>query len=81
MTVLLQEHNVCLMKKEPNYIFLQIPIFISGSGTIFLRLKDRLFSFQNNPKHLDPSYKMDLDHWDCLRRVKLVSRQNFIGLT
>ena len=38
------------------------------------------FSFQNNPKNLDPSYKMDLDLWDCLGRVKLVFLQNFIGL-
>ena len=30
------------------------------------------FSFQNNPKSLDPSYKTDLDLWDCLGRVKLV---------
>ena len=30
------------------------------------------FSFQNNPKDLDPSYKTDLDLWDCLGRVKLV---------
>ena len=29
------------------------------------------FFFQNNPKNLDPSYKMDLDLWDCLGRVKL----------
>ena len=29
-------------------------------------------SFQNNPKDLDPSYKMDLDLWDCLGRIKLV---------
>ena len=29
-------------------------------------------SFQNSPKDLDPSYKMDLDLWDCLERVKLV---------
>ena len=28
--------------------------------------------FQNNPKNLKPSYKMDLDLWDCLGRVKLV---------
>ena len=27
------------------------------------------FSFQNNPKNLDPSYEMDLDLWDCLGRV------------
>ena len=24
------------------------------------------FFFQTNPKNLDPSYKMDLDLWDCL---------------
>ena len=38
------------------------------------------FSFQNHPKDLDPSCKMDLDLWDCLGRVKLVLLQNFIGL-
>ena len=38
------------------------------------------FPFQNNPKNLDPSYKMDLDLWDCLGRVKLVLQQNFLGL-
>ena len=31
-------------------------------------------------KNLDPSYKMDLDLWDCLERVKLVLQQNCIGL-
>ena len=31
-----------------------------------------VFSFQNNPKNLDPSYMMDLDLWDCVGRVKLV---------
>ena len=36
-----------------------------------------VFSFQNNPKILHPSYKMDLDHWDCFGRVKLVLWQNF----
>ena len=30
------------------------------------------FFFQNNPKDLDPSCKMDLDFLDCLRRVNLV---------
>ena len=40
--------------------------------TVFLRLQDGVFSFQNNPKDLDPSYKMDLDLWDHLGRVKLV---------
>ena len=39
------------------------------------------FSLQNNPKNLDPSYKMDPDFWDFLGRVKSVLQQNFIGLT
>ena len=33
--------------------------------------KTGFFSFQNNPKGLDPSYKTDLDLSDCLGRVKL----------
>ena len=28
----------------------------------------------------DLSYKMDLDLWDCLGRVKLVLKQKYIGL-
>ena len=42
--------------------------------------RQEFFSFQNNPKNLDPSYKIDLDLWDCLGRVKLILQQNFIGL-
>ena len=38
----------------------------------FFGYKTEFFSFQNNPKDLDPSYKMDLDLWDCSGRVKLV---------
>ena len=38
----------------------------------FFGYKSEIFSFQNNPKNLDPSYQMDLDLWDCLGRVKLV---------
>ena len=34
--------------------------------------KMEFFSFQNNPKNLDPSYKMDLDPLDCLGWVKHV---------
>ena len=30
------------------------------------------FSFQNNSKNQDPSFKMDLDLWDCSGRIKLV---------
>ena len=46
----------------------------------FFAYKTVFFSFQNNPKILDPSYKMDLDLWDCLGRVKPVLQQNCIGL-
>ena len=38
----------------------------------FFGYKTEFFSFQNNPKDLDPSCKTDLDLWDCLGRVKLV---------
>ena len=31
----------------------------------------RVLPFLNNPKYLDPSYKMDLDIWDCFGRKKL----------
>ena len=35
-------------------------------------IRREFFSFQNNPKDLDLSYKTDLDLLDCLGRVKLV---------
>ena len=47
---------------------------------ISLVIRQSFFYFQNNPKNLDPSYKMDLDLWDCLGRVKVVLQQHFIGL-
>ena len=31
-----------------------------------------VFSYQNNPKNLDPSYKTDLDLQNCFGRVKHV---------
>ena len=31
----------------------------------------QIFSFQNNPKDLDPSYKTDLDLWDGLGMCKI----------
>ena len=30
----------------------------------------RVLPFLNNPKDLDPSYKMDLNFWDCFGRKK-----------
>ena len=50
---------------ECNLYFKMITIYFFGN-------KAELFSFQNNPKDLDPSRKMDLDLWDCLGMVKLV---------
>ena len=38
----------------------------------FFGYKTEFFSFPNNSKDLDPSFKTDLDFWDCLGRVKLV---------
>ena len=38
----------------------------------FFGYKTGFFPFQNNPKDLDPSWKTDLDLWNCLGRVKLV---------
>ena len=37
----------------------------------FFGYKTECFSFQNNPKDLDPSYKTDLDLWDCLGMGKI----------
>ena len=44
-----------------------IPYFFSYKTVFF-------FSFQNNPKNLDLSYKMALDLCDCLGRVKLIAK-------
>ena len=38
----------------------------------FFGYKTKCFSFQHNLNNLDPSYKTDLDLWDCLGRVKLL---------
>ena len=38
---------------------------------LYNTLKNRDFPFQNSPKSLDPSYKTDLEFWDCLGNVKL----------
>ena len=31
----------------------------------------KVLPFLNNPKDLDPSYKMDKDFWDCFGKKKL----------
>ena len=49
-----------------------LTFFFSENIPYFFGYKAEIFSFQNNPKDLDPSWKMDLDLCDCLGRVKLV---------
>ena len=72
-------------KSETDHTFCLICNQICLRGHFCYRISSEIsffvfFSFQNNPKDLDPSFKMDLDLWDCLGRVKLVLQQNFIGL-
>ena len=40
------------------------------------------FSFHNNPKNLDLSYKTDLDFWDCLKGTHLIAEfhKNDLGV-
>ena len=63
------------------YIYSAIKcFFITYRIYSVIRWRFFFFSFQNNPKDLNPSCKTDLDLWDCLGRVKLILMQNFIGL-
>ena len=39
--------------------------------------KTEFFFFSKQSQNLDPFYKMDLDVWDCLGRLKVVLQQNF----
>ena len=65
---ILYSTNIFEVGRFKQYFFLKqllnLPYFFS--------YKTEFFSFQNNPKNLDPSYKMDLDVWDYLGIVKLV---------
>ena len=38
----------------------------------------QVFFLPKQCQNLDLSYKMDLDLWDCLGKVKLISEQSFI---
>ena len=48
-----------------------VMILLDKEIPYFFGYKMEFFSFQNNPKDQDLSYKTDLDLWDCLGRVKL----------
>ena len=63
--------------RDPSIGFqFEIGIFFSDLSSFllpyFYGYKTEFFSFQNNPKVLDPSCKIDLDLWHCLGRVELV---------
>ena len=45
---------------------------LDKNTTVFIGYMIDFFSFNNNPKSLDPSQKMDLHLWDFLGRVKLI---------
>ena len=40
----------------------------------FFGYKTEFFSFQNNPKDLEPSCKADLDLWDCLGKIGIIAK-------
>ena len=47
-------------------------VFMQVIVPYFFGYKAEFFSFQNNPKKLDLSYKTDLGLLDCLGSVKLL---------
>ena len=51
---------------------LESQVHVKGQIPCFCSYKTKFYSFQNNPKNLDPSCKMDRDFSDCSRKVKLV---------
>ena len=62
-------HILCLLtvSETVHFVFTVVSVL-----PYFFGYKTGFFSFQNNPKVLDPSCKMDLELWHCLGRVELV---------
>ena len=54
-----------------NFCKVLMVLLINKDVPYFFDYKTEFFSFQNNPKDLDPSCKMDLDLRHCLGRVKI----------
>ena len=70
--------NISLKKKLSFYkkggggsCFQNCPIYVNHSCVVRYKM---YFFFQNNPKNLDPSYKTDLDFWDCFGRRNYIFR-------
>ena len=66
------DDNISNFSSEP-YVVAPHLTHLEESLIFFFGYKTEFFSFQNNAKNLDPSFKPDLDHCECLRRVKLVN--------
>ena len=47
---------------------------------VSLVIRQSFFFFQNNPKNLGPSYKMDLDLLDSFGSIKLIAKFHRIDL-
>ena len=51
---------------EGSHVYMSQAAYVYSRKLYFFGYKTEFFSFQNNPKNLDLSYKTDLDLWDCL---------------
>ena len=52
-------------------------LIFRSEGSLCYHISSAVFSFQNTPKDLDPSYKMELDLWDCLRingKIRIIAK-------
>ena len=49
-----------------------LQLWIKFLPYFFCYKTEGFFPLQNNPKDLDPSYKMDLDLWECLGWEKFI---------
>ena len=70
----LKSFFVCFSKKQTYHIYLPkdcLKSVINQSSVV--HSLDKVFPLQNNVKSLDPSYKMDLDFWDCFGMGKSLS--------
>ena len=64
-------HEIAIFQTLKSKVIISLFETVRLSVSISLRnlynslnsIKERVFSFQNNPKDLDSSYKMDLDLW------------------
>ena len=80
-------NSICLrisrlqdLLEDPHTTGISVLSMTSEEGTYyFFGYKTEFDPSKTIPKNLDPSYKMDLDLWECLRRVKLALSQNCIG--